>query len=288
MKKKYIQLTNEHIDHFRHLDFYDSMDLLQWPDAFAIGATVDIDDSGTDMPAALVVVKAEEDQFCIYWLYVSEDYRGLGIGGNLLKLLVEESKARGLKTISVRISSIYEHNGLPWNPRNFFEECYFEKEEKNLPEWEFSTSLLYGKKDVYIHTKKKSNIIPLSDVPDSFKAQLYSRISELGHLPYDINVLQEKADPDLSYVLVEDKKPMGVVLVNKSGDNIYPYYFEAEDKMAADFVADAFEMSEDCVAVGDRVRIVPNRTAILSIFKQLEFSIPGWDVVNLVAKVEDF
>ena len=62
MKKKFIKLKEEHLSHFKHLDLYDALDLLSWPDCFAIGATIDEDDSGTDMPAGLVVVRLFEDQ----------------------------------------------------------------------------------------------------------------------------------------------------------------------------------------------------------------------------------
>ncbi len=285
---KYLQLKPEHLDHFRYLDFYGKLDLLSRPDAFAIGATVENSETKTDEPAGLLVAKTEEDRISVEWLYVDEAYRGRGIGGFLLSLMFRESLARGFDSLAVRVSEMYVNNGLPWNPKGFFKECLFVKEEPEMPEWDFSATMLYDKKDAFLHTKKKCVLRPLSDVPEKTLDHMFQKVKEDGNAPYDIDACKSMADPELSYALYENKEPKGIVLVQRTENNIYPFCFDAQEKRAADFVADAFEMSEECVRPADWIHIAPTRPSVVNMFKQLEFSIPNWKVVNLVAKVSDF
>lgn len=286
---KFFQIQKEHIPYFKELDFYDALDQLVWPDYFAIGATIQNDEDGKDHPVGLMVARIDEDRIVITWLYVSEMYRGLDIGSGFVSLMFKESKARGFDTLSVRIPAIYEKNGLPWNPRGFFGASRFATEEVELPEWNFFAASLYGRKDIFLRTKKMDDIRPFSELSDESLKRLYQMVAKKhgSSLPYDIHTIRPYVDRELSYVLIDNKEVKGIIFVQKTGNNIYPIYFDADEKRAPGFIADIFEMSEDYVSVNDRVHIVPRRPLPVKAIRQVELTIPSWDVVNMVAKVED-
>ncbi len=278
---------------FRFMDPYDTLDMAALPGAFALGATME--KYGYDDPAAIVVVSCGENQLVTEWMYTRPSYRGYGIGSNLLTLVFEEAKGRGITDVTVRISEEFLTGGLLWDPEQFFINDVFKAEDEAFSEWhtsmeQLSTVLMEdaarneaAAKDPMIHKLKDLSMSERSEAVNSLKKNL------AGSIPDNFEALVSVADNDLSFVLGE-RGEYSAVLITFRGDNaIYPYFMDSKDHNDEETLARAALYSaEEVVAGSEKIVIRCERKFTEDLLNKLRIPAEIFRVVTLTAKTEDY
>ena len=290
---KTFKIDEKTTDLFRFMDPYDALDLTGLPGAFALAATVEKEDY--DDPAAIVVVSSGEDHLVVEWMYTRPSYRGYGIGSNLLSLVFEEAKGRGIGDVTVRISEEFVSGGLLWDPEQFFINDIFKTEEDAFSEWHTSMEQMSkvlmedaklneaAARDKKVHRLKDLSVGERSEAVVSLKKIL------AGSIPDNFEALVSVSDQELSFVLGEDGEYSAVLLTFSGNNARYPFFMasidhEDEEKLARA----ALYRAEEAVAGIERIVIRCERKLTENLLEKLRIPASVYQVVTLTASTKEY
>ena len=288
---KTLAITEKWIDRFRALDPFGILDLLGLPGSFALGATEKKD--GYDVPAGLVVVSASEDQLVIEWMFTVPEFRGFGIGSELMMLVFEEAKARGLSEVSARISEEYLWDIEFWDPEAFFSNDIFMREESGISEWDTSMFKLSG---ALLQNAKENEaaasdpqLFALKDLSKKERAEAAEALKEnyRTRIPEDFESFLSCADEELSFFLGRAEKCRAALLTGKSGETRYPFFLASKDDKDTEKLARAaLYAAEDVCSTHEKIRIRCERPATEQLLKKLGLKADVYNIVTMTAEIK--
>ncbi len=290
---KVIQMTEEDREIFQHLDPFGKMHFLRFPGAFALAATMEQEEY--DIPAGLIIVRTVEDALSVEWLYAAPEYRGQGIGSELLQLVFEEAKEREVEEVSVRISENLLVSSLFWDPERFFLNDVFRQEDEELPEWHTTVDRL-GKliaQDDLINEKAalSPEMRPLSEMNASEKKAAAQELKKelKNKIPEELPELMSLADERMSFLLCRNGSYAGILLIQKYGDTWHPFLLEVkEEKDAEKLARTALYYSEDHAKPKEEIRIECSRPATEKLLEKLRIPADVYQVAILYAEVKEY
>ena len=288
---KTLVINEKWIDRFRALDPFRILDLLGLPGSFALGATEEKD--GFDIPAGLVVVSGPEDHFVIEWMFTVPEFRGFGIASELMMLVFEEAKERGVPEVSARISEEYLWDIDYWDPESFFTNEVFEREESAIPEWD--TSMLRLSKGLLRSARENEaaasdpDMVTLKELSKKERAEAAGALRKAYRnlIPKNFEGYLSCADEELSFFLGREEKCRAVLLTGKGGETRYPYFLASKDAEDTEKLARAaLYTAEDVCSTQETIRIRCERLATVELLKKLDIEADVYDIVTLTAKIE--
>ncbi len=290
---KTIQVDSDMMESFASFDPFGRGVVLMLPGSFALGAVAEHDD--VDEPAAVIICSTEEDSLVVEWLYTAPEFRGQGVGCNLLYLAFKEAKARGIKEVDVRISKEYEEVMPEWDVWSFFENDIFsDKMEGSFSRFIYMKDLskrLSKDEDKNEAAAKDPAIRALKDLQ---KKELYQAEKDLAniHGANDYLPIAEKlqyADVNMSFVIEREGVFSGALLVRKFGETWHPFVLFAKDQDDMKLlVRAAMYHCEDHILVGDTIEIFHQKPMIEKLMDELDLPGESYKVTYLVANMDDF
>ena len=219
---KYVQLDEELRGYFLKYDYFDQFSCLVQPGSLALGAFVR-DEEEKDRPAGFLVAEpdTEDGTLTIRWLYVDSEYRGLGIGSNLLYLLFAEAAGRKNTRVMVRLSDEFLIAASEWDPERFFMDCLFEEEDAVLDEFVYNVGELTGSVEFKKTIGRKSTIRMLSVLSEAEKEEVYKNTEAR---------VRNLTDEEISFALPEDGVYKAALFVRQYGDVYYPMALIGENE----------------------------------------------------------
>ncbi len=288
---KRIALNEEILDAFLPMDLYERAVRLAMPHSFALGVTME--DGEDDDPAGMIVCTEDEDRLVIEWLYVMPDYRGNGIGSELLYLAFCEGEARGFVDAAARVSEEYETNDYGWNPKSFFDNDVFSGKEEGECVWRISFQEL---EKLLVQDEKKNessakNVTKLSKIKDQDLQTVAEALADRfdGKMSMPVIEALRLANPETSFLLKKGNDYAGVLLVRKVGQIWYPYELCAVDEEAAEtLVRAALYFSEDVCLPKDEIEIAVRTVSTKRLLQKI--GLPGrvYEVTYYLCKMKDF
>ena len=156
--------------------------------------------------------------FHLRYLYVAEEYRGLGAGTGMMRLLQTLILHKGAAPI-VYFECLIE-NGDDRLPR-FFEPLGFFSDREDYPVFVFPVRTIErsfsedGSDPGHSAPSQSSHAKPLSEVPEREWKQLRLRFQEAD---IDLPFLRQAFDPEVSFICFEDEKPAACILFKRLSD----------------------------------------------------------------------
>ena len=116
---------------FEGLDPLEIHKMKEYDADLMLGAVISGD--GKDVPAGLLLGKADDSEMILRWLFVDPDYRRIGCAEQLLSQAFNIAEERGLKGITVHFPEIYGYTSICRNDRSFFlSHGFAEKEDGGM------------------------------------------------------------------------------------------------------------------------------------------------------------
>lgn len=290
---KSVRLDRELAGYFFALDPFNCLNKLELPGCFAIGGFLETEDG--DNPVSIVVFEVADDRLLIHWMYTLPEYRGEGLGSELLILVFEEAKSRGLTDVAARISDEYDVRAFNWHSWDFFVNDVFSVVEEGESEFTFTMSDIVGtlERDEKMNESAALNegVIPLKELS---REQLFTIERELGRSYSDtqegtIEAAISAADPDVSLFRIVKGRCTGMLLIRRFGGTWYPYCLVAYDEEDEEILARAaLYHSEDYAQMDDRIVIEVKRPVVKSLLNDIRLPGRTFDVEYLVASVKEF
>jgi len=235
------------------------MFLLGDPDMILLGV-VDETEKGA-VPAALMILSAaSEKQPVLEWLYVKEEYRGRGIGEDLMLQAFELAKQGGTGVLYAKLRLTKEspkkgkkdRDGFSaelYGQRDWLDSFGFYWDESQDNEWMFFVAdMIDAKPEIF--DKKYSNIKSFGALSKTIRGKFIKRIAEAYG-----SEISEAIDPDVSCVLHYGDDILSVLLVLNTDDTYTPIFFRSVDKSLdgieelAAFAANAAIEKSDEIAI---------------------------------------
>lgn len=288
---KRVALNPEILDAFLPMDLYEKTAMLSLPGSFALGVTME--NGEEDEPVGMIVCTEDEDRLVIDWIYVMPEYRGDGIGSELLYLAFCEGEARGLVDAAARVSDEYEANDYGWDSKSFFANDVFSGKEEGECEWRISFREL---EKILAQDEKKNedcakNVIRLCDIkPQDLKTvadALTSRFDAGASLPMDGAILI--ANAETSFLLKKGDDYAGILLIRKVGQTWYPYRLCAIDDEAGEtLIRAALYCSEDVCMPKDEISVAVKTLSVKRLLQKIGLPGTEYDVTYLLCRMKDF
>ncbi len=275
------------------MDPFDALELLCLPGAFALGSTQEMD--GFDVPAGLMVVSCQEEQLTIEWLYVTPEFRGMGIGSYLMELAFEEAKGRGIGDVSARITEEYVDSGLLWDPEEFFTNDVFGNEDESFSEWHTSmcdlSKLLMKDEKKNEAAAKDPEVVTLKGLSNYDRADTGPALRKLfsSRVPQKFDRYLQAADDRLSFFLLRDGQYCGALLTCGNGNSHYPFFMVAKDDNDAEKLARAaLYHAEDYVRGNEQIVIRCETRLAEKLLEQLQIPARTFQVASFTVGTEEF
>ena len=169
----------------------------------------DVEDDGTGISGIL------------NWIYVRDEYRGMGIAGDLFALFADTVREAGVKTIKCQVRApFFEAENLG----EFFEKCGFKARRGISKDILLSWNRLHDAK-IMLRPMRVSGIEKLFDLGNIDIRGLEQQVQRICKKPIDFHLL----DKGLSLVCFEEGNAVsGVLLVNRDRfGNIEPVLLRA-------------------------------------------------------------
>ncbi len=219
-----VRVKKEELKYFAGVAPVDVLGLMTLPNAAALGAVENNEAAGI-----LVFTKQGKESLTIEWLYVDEEYRGLGAGGMLTEKIFDIAERLKLKRVCARLAQddnfeaqqIYLMQwGFSWMKTLPGEWNITAKELFNLP---FAKKVLEMKEDV-------PDVKPMSEVSKKDIAKAVTEAKKEGaSILYDVINDDQYLDPNMSVVSTKNGKITGLFLMHKRANVLYPAVLWAKD-----------------------------------------------------------
>ena len=288
-----IKVDAKNKDFFIGLDPVGRLDMLKLPGSFALGA---VDETGEfDIPASLIVCTEETDRLVIDWVYTMPEFRGLGLGSELMMLAFEEASGRFLYDVAARISSEYDGEYDGWDPGYFFVNDVFSDIEDEQKVFKTNMSLIEKRLSEDEKKNKRfsdlEEIVSLSEVnPADLKELLHGLEQKHGKgLLYPLESQVFSADPNVSILRIEKRECTGAVFVMRGMHTWYVLGLIPLDlEETEEIVRAALYRLGDYAKPDDAIEIMLRRKAAEKVLSQLDLPGEEYDISYYTATVSDF
>ena len=248
-----VKVRAEHAQLFSGVAPEDVLGMLSLPNCGAIGAVEDKKGIG------LLVFTGQKDSITIEWLYVDEDYRGIGAGAELVENAFMIAEKLGAERLLLRLPEDENFEGL----QLYFMEWGFGWRKTFPGDWEFTVkegcNTQFGKKALTIKGDIP-NISPLSKVPHKDIKVAAKKAEEEGRtILYDIDKNRNFLDQELSVVCSYKGIVKGMLLFHRADSVIYPVVLWAENDnstIIANLIGSAVRSTVRSAKLTDVVRII--------------------------------
>ncbi len=234
----FFRLTTKDAHLFERLDPYGWLSLLKCPGAFALGCMQEEDEA--PLPdAGLLIAPATKRDITIHWLAVGEAAEGLGIGSELLKRMFESAVSAGIPRLNVMIAPSYEKENFSAKAESFFEERFFTDKAVLPGIWQGTLFQLMQGKAFQNLPANLPEAVQLSKYPANIRYDMIRQLLDLdGHMnSFDITAGDDSYDPQLSYVILDEEKVWGGLIVRRLSESLLPVYFYADSMPEAQALA---------------------------------------------------
>ena len=174
----------------------------------------------TAFPAAVMIVSKNGKELAINWLYVAEDKRNLGYGGDLVDYAFELAEENSLPRVAAMIRRTEAHN-MPGDPVDYFLSFGFGIVGTSRNEWLVTPGEITEK--IAPLVKDTSAVSSLSEQPASV---LKARLKEVGERIGEDSI--PFIDKDVSCVYTKNGKVVASVLVKNIGGIYVPVDYHSE------------------------------------------------------------
>ena len=174
----------------------------------------------TDVPVAVMIASKNGEDLVINWLYVAEDKRNLGYGGDLVDYAFTLARENSLKNVTAMVHRTEVHN-QPGDPIDYFMELGFRIAGQTENEWLVTPAEVMGR--IAALVKDTSAVSSISNQPEYV---LKSRLNEIAERIGDDGIAC--IDKDVSCVYTENGKAVASVLVKNIGGIYYPVDYHSE------------------------------------------------------------
>lgn len=200
------------------------LSLLSLPNASALGAVEDKEALGI-----LVFTYQGKSSITIEWLYVDEEYRGIGAGSQLMEKVFEAAKAVKAENIYARLVEDEDFEAMQLYMLNWG----FNWRETLPGEWNITAKELYttpfGQKAISTNIDKDI-VQPLSKISQKMLAEAVQKAKdERRTILYDVIKNRKSLDAELSRVAVSKDKVVGMLLIHRSNHLLIPVLLWAEN-----------------------------------------------------------
>ncbi len=213
---KIVSISKEKASYFKAVAPQYVLGLLNFPGYGALGAIEDRKCVGI-----IVFSKNSDEYLTIEWLYADEEYRGEGVGAQLIEKVFSVGKRFGVKYVRARIpdDEAFEDMQLYMLEWGF-------NWVKTLPgEIEIAVKNLYKTsfaKKAVVMRGKMPGVQSLSEVSNKDFAEGIKSLKKDGKpLLFDLEKNREYLDPDISTISVVNGKINGMLLFKREGNIIY-------------------------------------------------------------------
>ena len=262
-----VRVKKEELKYFAGVAPVDVLGLMTLPNAAALGAVEDKDAVGI-----LVFTKQGKESITIEWLYVDEEYRGMGAGAMLTEKTFDIAERLKVKRVCARLTQddnfeakqIYLMQwGFSWMKTLPGEWNITAKELFNLP---FSKKVLKMKEAV-------PDVKPMSEISKKDLAKAVIDAEKAGaNILYDVVNNGQYLDPDLSVVSTRNGKINGLFLMHKRANVIYPAVLWSKDNdpsIISRLFAGSLKYGEKSIKEKDTIRITANNDDQFAFEKKL-------------------
>ena len=173
-----------------------------------------------DVPVAVMIASKNGEDLVINWLYVAEDKRNLGYGGDLVDYAFTLARENSLKNIVAMVRRTEVHN-QPGDPIDYFLELGFKIAGQTENEWLVTPTEITGR--IAPLVKDTSAVSSISNQPDYV---LKARLNETGERIGDESIAC--IDNDVSCAYMENGKAAASLLVKNIGGIYYPVDYHSE------------------------------------------------------------
>lgn len=127
-----ILVTGENREYYTDLVPADIMHMMYEPGYTTVGGYETGDK--TDVPVAVMIASKNGENLVINWLYVAEEKRNLGYGGDLVDYAFTLARENSLKNVTTMVRRTEVHN-QPGDPIDYFMELGFRIAGQTENEW---------------------------------------------------------------------------------------------------------------------------------------------------------
>ncbi len=226
-----IRLRPDQYQYFKRLDIVFMMGTLSVAGGFALGGIIHDEERNVDLPVGLLLANQIGNTIMVQWLCIDEDYRGQGLGSEMLNKLVDLAAASGIDTIGAYFRDTDSRKFTCPHDKKYFREYGFIREESLGGEWigDIKTMVRNNVKD---EIRPGLKMIRLSDLPRFRIKEAVDRIiaSESTDYFYVVDKNYMEYDENLSFLLTKDEELVGAILINGNDNFLYPICIMAENE----------------------------------------------------------
>lgn len=212
---KISRMTREQKDFFLDMDPLMMMDRLDFPNTFALIATLQNEEAGEDIPAGLMICSLQGRALIIEWLCVAAAFRMQGIGEQLLVSAFDMASEGKLENICAYINDEYGRELICAGQENYFRERLFDREQILPGEWITDLRTLVSRPFFQQNPPASSQAVSLRKMSTSMIRDGMSTLAKMREsaMLYAPNGNMDLFDADLSFFLMDGEKLCGGLLV---------------------------------------------------------------------------
>ena len=212
---KITRLTKEQKEFFLGTDPLMMLDRLEFPDSFALVATMQDETTKEDIPAGLMICSFCENSLIIEWLCIAAKYRMQGIGEQMLLAVFDMAVQGNLPCVCAYFNHEYGRELICSGEEAYFKERLFRKEQALPGEWFTDLRTLSSNPFFNGKTAGLPQPVPLRKLTGPAVRNGIASLSKIKGtaMMYPASGHSELFDPDLSFLLFSDDKVCGGILV---------------------------------------------------------------------------
>ncbi len=290
---KTVRIDETIVDAFRGMDPFETLDSLPVKGSFVLGSVAREGD--TDVPVGLLVGAIEEDRLVVYWLFVDPDYRGEGLGSNLLRLAFEEADRRDLSQVAARISDEYDMDDPDWDSWHFFVNDVFREVEEDEAVWRTSmkemAEFLDRESKKNEHSAKTAGISSLKSMSKQERSEAVKMTDSHFAVNMDVPVenLIVAADGDMSFVKNSNGKYEGMIIMRRGARTWYmDALYSADDVDEEILLRTVLYYFEDYAKMTDMIEIPIKKISLGELLDELKMPGKKYSVSYLTASISDY
>lgn len=213
---KILRLTKNQAGLFADMDPLMMLEKLEFPGYFALGVIESDTHMGEEVPAGLMLCSLLEDRLIIEWLYVAADFRGQGIGENLLTTVFEMATKSNLKKVCAYVNQEYGRELLCTGEEGYFTDRLFTTELELAGEW--FTDLYTLASQPFLENKPETGDYKLIPFDKLLSVQMQEArdvllFADNEYVLYPIAGKSHFYDPEISLLVYNKQEICGGILV---------------------------------------------------------------------------